>query len=458
VVTIPRVHDLLRIDARLAARWREAPAWVSQSIERAPWVVVRRAEISGALAVGIRGATRAERYATTLSPSDPIEVLAPEELLGRAVGEGILDDALRKCADAARAAGFEIGPIGSFGFTLASGVAATHAQSDLDLLVRASHVPSDVLAALAAVCRNVTSETSVRVDVELAYGATGIALAEALACDRVAAKTPHGPRLVPSPARSLAATATRALLDELETTPKPGLVDRDGSGAHTDLSYERLESSALALEPVFAELARVGAGAQPSRALREEIGEIGRRGERAMLAASGGTNTHRGALWALGLLVVAAASVVTKDARAIAERAGELARLPDRFARPSVSNGGVAAHRFGVRGARGEAARAFPHVTHVALPALRTGSPPQDVLLRLMTTLDDTCLLHRGGFAALAIAQQGARESLRAGGVATRAGREAFERLDRALLTRNASPGGAADLLAAAFFLHALAL
>jgi triphosphoribosyl-dephospho-CoA synthase len=266
----------------------------------------------------------------------------------------------------------------------------------------------------------------------------------------------------PGPARrriaatALAAAATRALLDELETTPKPGLVDRNGSGAHADLSYARLHASALALEPVFAQLALAAAGASPSRVLREEIGELGRRGERAMLRESGGTNTHRGALWALGLLVAAAASTGARDAEAIARRAGEFARLPDRFARYGHSHGRLAAERFGARGARGEAAAGFPHVIKVALPGLRAAAAAPDVLLRVIATLDDTCLLHRGGAAALTAARRGARESLRAGGTATQRGRAALERLDAALLARNASPGGCADVLAAALFLHAL--
>lgn len=256
---------------------------------------------------------------------------------------------------------------------------------------------------------------------------------------------------------TLSGAATRALLDELDTTPKPGLVDRDGSGAHADLSFSRLHASALALEPVFAKLADVAAGEQPSRELREEIGEIGRQGERAMLRESGGTNTHRGALWALGLLVAAAASTRARDADAIAERAGEFARLPDRFARYGHSHGRIANRRFGARGARGEAAAGFPQVVRVALPALRRGVAPPDVLLRILATLDDTCLLHRGGAAALTVARRGARESLRAGGIATHRGRAALERLDSALLARNASPGGCADVLAAAFFVHAIA-
>jgi triphosphoribosyl-dephospho-CoA synthase len=256
--------------------------------------------------------------------------------------------------------------------------------------------------------------------------------------------------------RELGAAATRALLCELNTTPKPGLVDRHGNGAHRDLSYSQLEASALALESVFVEIADSSSDQRPSRELREHLAEIGRRGERAMLAASGGSNTHRGAIWALGLLVAGAAAAGERSATCIAERAGELARMQDRFARTSLSHGSVAAKRFHVDGARGEAAAGFPHVMRVALPALHAGHALPDVFLRLVASVDDTCVLHRGGRQAQAIAQRGARKALRAGGSKTLLGRSSIRELERALLSRNASPGGCADLLAAALLLRDL--
>lgn len=264
-----------------------------------------------------------------------------------------------------------------------------------------------------------------------------------------------------SAVKELGAAATRALLAELATTPKPGLVDRESNGAHRDLSFARLEASALALESVFADIASTAAGQFPSIALREQLAEIGRCGERTMLAASGGTNTHRGAIWALGLLVAATSmhetqSHPTRSAERIADRAGELARLPDRFAPETASHGRIAARRFGHSGARGEAAAGFPHVVHVALPALRAGHPLPDVFLRLVASVDDTCVLHRGGSRALSTAQRGASRALRAGGSATHAGARSIRELDRALLAQNASPGGCADLLAATLLLHAI--
>jgi triphosphoribosyl-dephospho-CoA synthase len=458
-VSVHRVHELLRVDPHIAERWACRPWWVASALEGAPWVVVRRTAAAQGIAVGVRGCERGQRYGALAFPPDVREALAPEDLIARARTSGRLGSAFHACWDAARECGISVAPIGAYGFELASGSPATHARSDLDLLIRADAVAREALHSFDDARRKIEHELGVAIDVELAFGDNGVALVEALAGGAaVVAKTPHGPKLFACPNKAtLSWAATRALLDELETTPKPGLVDRNGSGAHTDLSFSRLRASALALEPVFAKLAMVAAGATPSRELREEIGEIGRRGERAMLVESGGTNTHRGALWALGLLVAGAATIGARDADAIARRAAAFARLPDRFAGRSHSNGLIAARRFGARGARGQAAAGFPHVTKVALPALRRGVAASDVLLRLIATLDDTCLLHRGGAAALGVARRGARESLRAGGLATRRGRAAIERLGAVLLAHNASPGGCADVLAAALFLQAIA-
>lgn len=258
-------------------------------------------------------------------------------------------------------------------------------------------------------------------------------------------------------ARTIARAATQSLLRELATTPKPGLVDLEHCGAHRDLCLDRLQTSAFALEPVFDELARTAAGSTPSHALREEIGAIGRRGERTMLRATGGSNTHRGALWTIGLLVCAAAALgAGADASALAERAGALGALPDRYGNNALSHGAIVAKRFGVSGARGEATAGFPSVVGLAFPLVRSGVPAGDVFLELLARVDDTCVLHRAGPGALALARNGARAALAAGGVRTRAGISRVRALDRELVATNASPGGCADLLAAAFFLDAV--
>lgn len=108
-------------------------------------------------------------------------------------------------------------------------------------------------------------------------------------------------------ATHLASLAVRALIEEAELTPKPALVDQRGPGAHTDLSLMLMRCSAHYLRPSFELMALASFRQIPSQTLREHLGAIGRWAEQSMLLATGGANTHRGAIWTLGLLVSAAA-------------------------------------------------------------------------------------------------------------------------------------------------------
>lgn len=271
------------------------------------------------------------------------------------------------------------------------------------------------------------------------------------------------------PDSQLAHYAVTALIDEAELTPKPALVDRRGSGAHRDLDLAIMRRSAHALEPTFAALARTARRrGEPSALLRTELAQIGRAGEQDMLRATGGSNAHRGAIWIVGLLVAGASfadAALRLDPSAICRRAAQIACFPDRFAAATDSHGERARQRYQVGGARREAQEGFPHVIAVGLPALIAArergiaedAARVDALLSIMASLDDTCLLHRAGLAGLHAGQHGARRVLQAGGSSTRAGRDALAALERDLLSLNASPGGAADLLAATLFLDMLA-
>jgi triphosphoribosyl-dephospho-CoA synthase len=264
----------------------------------------------------------------------------------------------------------------------------------------------------------------------------------------------------------LSTLAVSALIEEAELTPKPALVDRRGNGAHHDLDLTRLRRSAQSLQDGFADIARAAAVEKSPLRLREQIGRIGRDMERRMLVATDGSNAHRGAIWALGLLVAAAAQGRSeRNAARIAAAAAALARLPDQFAPPCpLSNGERARLGFGAAGARGEAQAAFPHAIRVGLPticAARDRGVPEDcarldALIAIMASLDDTCLLHRGGVAALETAKAGARAVLSEGGTAAEAGIERLHRLHAELMALWASPGGSADLLAVTLFLDRL--
>ncbi|MCX2543819.1 triphosphoribosyl-dephospho-CoA synthase [Pseudomonas sp. COW5] len=261
----------------------------------------------------------------------------------------------------------------------------------------------------------------------------------------------------------LADLAVDALIDEADLSPKPALVDRRGNGAHTDLHLGLMHASALALWPAFKEMAEAALEfGEIGLPLREAIGRIGREGEQAMLATTHGVNTHRGAIWALGLLVTAAAlDTKTTSAGAVTLRAARLALLDDRHAPRPLSHGAQVAQRYGARGAREEAQLGFPSVVQRGLPQLKrsraAGHGEQnarlDALLAIMTDLADTCVLYRAGEPGLHAMQHGARAVLDAGGSASLTGRRRLQELDQQLIALNASPGGAADLLAATLLL-----
>ena len=259
--------------------------------------------------------------------------------------------------------------------------------------------------------------------------------------------------------------AVRALVEEVRLTPKPGLVDLRGPGAHDDLSLGLMLRSAESLRATFADVADACEGARVDRGLREVLGAIGREGEAEMLAATGGANAHRGAIWTLGLLVAGAVlSVGESEGDRIAASAARIARLPDAYGVPRGTNGARVRSVHGVAGATGEARAGFPHVVGIALPALRAGRKTGrdedtariDALLGIMAVLDDTCLLHRGGLRGLRLAQRGAARVLEAGGFSVPEGRRALASLEIEMLEEWLSPGGAADLLSAAMFLDSL--
>ena len=265
-------------------------------------------------------------------------------------------------------------------------------------------------------------------------------------------------------ARHVADLARAALLDELTTWPKPGLVSLVDSGSHRDMDAGTLTRSADAIHPFFVVLARAG----ERQAGMTELRAIGLAAEAAMMIATGGVNAHRGAIFTLGLICAAEGALGyapgPAEVRLDAVRAGwgdSILHGPASMR----SHGGIAVLRFGVGGARQEAATGFPTLRVVGLPALREGRRlrPADAeaarvhcFFALMSELDDTNLLHRGGRSGLRYAKEGASSFRAAGGVAAPLWRDDAERVHRAFVARDLSPGGSADLLAATLLLDAL--
>lgn len=267
-------------------------------------------------------------------------------------------------------------------------------------------------------------------------------------------------------AERLSQLATQALVAEANLTPKPALVDSRGSGAHADLSLEMMHGSALSIAPHFRDMAVIAANSKMGADLLAQLRVVGIAAEAAMLSATNGSNSHKGAIWSLGLLVAAARilSPLNGTAFEVAGTAGCIAQFENGLNCDPATHGAIVKARYSVTGARGEAQQSFPHVIAVGLPALRRrraeGAGENiarlDCLFSIMSSLDDTCLLYRGGLSALTTAKLGAQAILAAGGASTNHGLSELHLLDKELLRIGCSPGGSADLLAATLFLDAV--
>jgi len=271
-------------------------------------------------------------------------------------------------------------------------------------------------------------------------------------------------------AEHIAQTAAAALLGELETWPKPGLVSYVDAGSHTDMDANTFVASAAALFPFYEQLATAGA----SDPTMDQLRAIGRRAEAAMFEATGGVNTHRGAIFALGLLCAAAGAAWRESGIGIArwpahalvktvrERWGQAIEQAPLL---QHTHGAVALREHGAGGARMQAALGFPHAINVGLPALHRGrhlapddsqAPRVHAFFALMSSMADTNLLYRGGVIGLQFAQSAARGFLARGGVAQPAWQDQAASIHSEFVARRLSPGGCGDLLAITLFLDAL--
>ena len=254
--------------------------------------------------------------------------------------------------------------------------------------------------------------------------------------------------------------AVVALYDELALAPKPGLVSFIDSGSHHDMDARSFMRSLFALRTYFPRLALLGAAGASFDLLQRE----GLAAEARMLAATGGINTHRGAIFCLGLLCASAGALLAQGTalsaaalrRELINRWGPA--LSQRAERGGAAHGSVAARRFGLRGAGAEAMLGFPVLFDTTLPALlaaqqRGASPRQarlQALFETLAVLDDTNLAHRGGLAGLRYAQRAARNFLAAGGALRPDALAHADAVHADFVARRLSPGGTADMLAAA--------
>lgn len=242
--------------------------------------------------------------------------------------------------------------------------------------------------------------------------------------------------------------AVRALLYEVTTTPKPGLVDRRNSGSHRDMDVFTFMDSAAALYPYFEACARTGreTAEQPAPETFAALRPLGCEAEGEMLDATGGVNTHKGALYSFALLLSAMGRCLAEGGDPFDTAAAIAAALP-----PAENTHGSAV-RSQCGGVRQEALSGFPTARHMR--GILESAGPLSALVWAMSRLDDSTLVYRGGPQGLAYVRRRAAELLR---LPEEALPPALEALDDDLMARRLSPGGSADLLALALFLRAAA-
>ncbi|MDR3437796.1 triphosphoribosyl-dephospho-CoA synthase CitG [Telmatospirillum sp.] len=273
-------------------------------------------------------------------------------------------------------------------------------------------------------------------------------------------------------AKRIARLVHRSLLVEVDLTPKPGLVDRNNNGAHDDMTRATFVASARAIAPWFSLffLRGIQLAGLPARGRLERVRGDGLACERAMFAATAGVNTHKGSVFAFGLLATAAGRLfghsgrierdaLCADVAAMCEGLVE-ADLNGRRTAPATAGERLFRHH-GMTGARGEAASGFATVRRHALPVFErvrdeTGSRRKALFaafLELLAVNQDTNLVARGGLAGLAHVQDQARRLRDAGGIANPDFLARLAAFDDDLIARRLSPGGSADLLAVTWFL-----
>lgn len=263
----------------------------------------------------------------------------------------------------------------------------------------------------------------------------------------------------------IARLALRSLYAELVLYPKPGLVSKVDNGSHTDMTAATFMRSLFALRRYFSDITAAGMADAPFYVLKE----LGIAAERRMLRATGGINTHRGAIFCLGMLCAAIGRCQARGEAPTAHRIGELLRTcwgPALGAHSidtgAGSHGVTALLRYAASGAREEGARGFPSVFEVGLPALRRAlgagrgmrEARIDALFALMAHISDTNVIHRGGLEGALSVRRQARAFVARGGTAAPDWEARALACHRNFVAARLSPGGAADLLGAVCLVH----
>lgn len=264
--------------------------------------------------------------------------------------------------------------------------------------------------------------------------------------------------------------AVGAMGDEVEATPKPGLVDRSNSGSHKDMDYGTFTRSIEALKPFFRSMAEISASWKGSpENLFKALRPVGVQAETVMFEATKGINTHKGQIFSLGVSlgawcllkrrgedsIEALSDCVSKMTMGLAE--AELS--PERDRR---THGEKVYGAYGVKGIRGEAEKGFPTAFSIGFPvlekALQSGFSKNEALVKsllaIMGSLEDSNVYRRGGPSAADWVRRTARKLLDDPLTFRDPDLSEIKAFDRKMILRNISPGGAADMLALSAFAH----
>ena len=250
----------------------------------------------------------------------------------------------------------------------------------------------------------------------------------------------------------LAHLACDALQQELDTTPKPGLVDQHDSGAHTDMDYRLMQRSIQALRPYFVQLAEAG---MQGRVDHATISTIGIEAERDMLTVTGGVNTHRGALFSMGLAVVAAAELYAASSTHHIDKTAlqtAIARLARQFPDTHDTHGSQAVSQYQAKGALAVAREGYELLFSDWLHYYQRCTSDRNLrtLLLIMSQLDDTNILYRCGAEVASRVKADAAELLAHFSI------DGLQAMNLRYTTDHISPGGSADMLALTIFIHAI--
>lgn len=265
--------------------------------------------------------------------------------------------------------------------------------------------------------------------------------------------------------------AWRAMIAEVNLSPKPGLVDRFNCGAHRDMALADFHNSAAAIADWLPRFVSYGASSakRPEGDVLPGLRALGMACETAMFRATAGVNTHKGTIFSLGLICAALGRLYQSQQPLTAETicatvAAFCQGLTQRELQqnnPQRTAGQRLYQQLGLTGARGEAEAGYPLVIRHALPHYRAllaqHLDPElallDTLLLLMALNGDTNVASRGGADGLRWLQQQAKRLLRTGGIRTSADLIHLQQFDRQCIARHLSPGGSADLLIVTWFL-----